>query len=179
MRCQKGFTLLELVFTLTLVIFLVSAVFLVYLVSLRAWDHLGHRTDLHEKLHFALERIVRDVREAKDLSVADHAIRFTVRESGTDNNYIDYLHNASDSWPPAYNQTVYDLRRASLTAAGSPGIGDDTFVYGSGDLMVTSLKPPTANTSMTRSGNHVIIKLVGKEEDDTLTIRGKVRPRNV
>jgi Tfp pilus assembly protein PilW len=174
---QNGLTLLELVFSLTLVVFLVFSIFLVYIVTLRGWDQIGHRTDLDEKLHFALERIVRDVREANDLVVADHAVRIT--ERGTNNSYIYYLHNASDSWVPNYAQDTYDLRREALTAAGGAGIGDDTFAYGNGDVIVTGLTPPSSGTNLTSSGNYAILKLVGKQEDDTMTVRGYVRPRNV
>ena len=180
MRCQKGITLLEIVFTLTLIFVLVSSVLLVYIVVLRGWHNLGQRTDIHEKLHFSLERMVRDAREATAISVANHALRFTLRESGSSNSYIYYLYNASDSWVPDYHETTYELRRASLTEAGAANdISDDTFTYGAGDLIVTSLQPPTDDTSITSSGNYAIVRLVGVEGDTTLTVRGNVRPRNL
>jgi hypothetical protein len=179
MRSNKGMTLFEMVFTLTLVVFLVSSIFLIYIVTLRGWDQLGNRTDVDEKLHFALERVVRDVREANAISVADHALRFTIRESGTDNSYIYYLHNASDPWVPDYDESTYDLRRATLTAAGGAGIADDTFTYGGGDVIAIALEPPSTNTSITSSGSYGIVKLGATEGDETLTVRGNVRPRNV
>ena len=176
---HRGLTLLEIVFSLTLVVFLVGAIFFLYVVSLRGQNQVGGRNDVHEKLHFALERVVRDVREAKALSVANHALRFTLREIGADSSYIYYLYNASDSWVPSYNQPTYDLYRAPLTAAGGVGISDDTFTYGSGDVIATDLLPPSTNTSVTSSGNYGVIKLGAKEGDDILTVRGNVRPRNV
>ena len=173
MEYRKGMTLLEVVFAITLIVFLVSAISFVYIVSLRGWTNLGHHSDVHEKLHFGLERIVRDVRGAKAMSIASHALRFTLYEGGVDNSYIYYLYNPSDPWIPAYNQTNYDLRRTSL----SGGIGG-TFTYGSGEIIITNLKPPNS-TTITSSGNVASLTLVGQAGDDALTVRGYVRPRNV
>lgn len=179
MRCQKGITLLELILAITLVIFLVTSLLSLYILSMRGWQNLGHRTDLHEKLHFGLERVLRDVREGKALSVGNHAIRFALWESGAENGYIYYLHNSSDAWPPAYNQTSYDLRRASLTEAGvANDLSDDTFTYGSGELMIKGLRPPT-NTSITSASSKLVsLTLSGQLGDDVATVRGYVRPRN-
>jgi len=175
---QSGLTLLELVFTLTLIGFLVGSILFLYIIALRGWSNLGHRSSVHEKLHFALERVVREVREANLLSVANHALRF--RERVTNNGYIYYLYNASDSWVPSYNQTSYDLYRTSLTEAGiANDLSDDTFTYGNGDVIVTGLIPPASGTTITSSGNYAIVKLVGKEGDDTLTVRENVKPRNL
>ena len=174
MKWRKGITLLEIVFVITLIVFLIEAVVSVYIVSLQGWDNLGHRSDLHEKLHFGLERVVRDVRQAEAISVANNALRFTLKESGVDNSYIYYLYNASDSFPPAYNQSSYDMRRTALTG----GIGG-TFTYGNGELIVTGLKPPSTYTTITSSGNLALLKLVGQAKNDTLTVQGYVRPRNL
>lgn len=180
MHQEKGITLLEIVFTLTLIAFLISSIAFVYIVTLRGWDNLGHRSNLHEKLHFGLERIVRDVREARAISVASHSLMFTLNENGSDNHYIYYLHNASDVCPMAYSQTAYDLRRTQLTSGSLPGSLDcSRFAYGNGEVIITSLKPPSADTSITSGGNYAIVKLVGVQEEDTLTVRGNVKPRNI
>jgi len=170
---STGLTLLEVVFALALVVFLVSAIMFVYVVALKASDLHGKRSDSRQKIQFALERVIRDVRLANAISVANHAVRFTVYESGSNNSYIYYLYNASDVWPPAYNQTSYDLRRTSLSGGMS-----GTFTYGNGDLIATGLKPPAADTTMTSSGNVAQIKLVGLEGNETMTVSGYVRPRN-
>ncbi|OGX04620.1 MAG: hypothetical protein A3G87_08255 [Omnitrophica bacterium RIFCSPLOWO2_12_FULL_50_11] len=179
MRSRKALTLLEIVFTLTLVVFISSSIVFLYIVSLRGWHQIGGRSDIHEKLHFALERVTRDVREARALSVANHALRFTLNENGRDTSYIYYLYNASDVWVPAYDESAYDLYRTSLTPAGSAGIGDDAFTYGTGDVIVTGLEPPSAATAITSTSNHAVIKLGAKEGGDRLTVRGNVTPRNV
>jgi Tfp pilus assembly protein PilW len=174
MKLRNAFTLFEMVFTLVLISFLVSSVVFLYIVTIRGWDEVGHRTNIHEKLHFALEQVVRDVRNANAVSVANQALRFTLYEGGTNNSYIYYLHNASDTWVPAYNQTSYDLRRAALTG----GI-NGTFTYGSGTIIATELLPPTGSTTITSSGNIATLNLVGTEGGHSLSVRGNVRPRNV
>ena len=171
---RYGITLLEIIFALALVVLLTSSVAFVYTVVLRSWDQIGHRSDLHERLYFALERVIRDARTANALSVANHSLRFTVNENGADQSYIYYLYNSSDSWVPQYSQAAYDLMRTSLTG----GIGG-SFTYGSGEIVVKSLKPPSADTTITSSGNVVFINLVGKEKNDTMKVRGYVRPRNI
>jgi hypothetical protein len=178
MKSRKAVTLLEIVFTLTLVVFLVSASFLIYIVTLRGWDELGDRTDLHEKLHFALERVVREVREGNELFVANHGLRF--RERVTDDGFIYYLHNASDVWPPAYTQSAYDLRRASLTEAGvANDLIDDTFNYGDGTIIAIDLNPPASGTTITSTGNYAVITLQATSGDSTLSVRGNAKLRNV
>lgn len=178
MKSQRGLTLLEVVFTVALIFFLVSSISLVYIVSLRGWANLGHRTDLDEKLHFGLERIIRDIRQANAinaLSLENHTVRFTLNEGGVDHSYIYYLHNPSDTWVPAYDQASYDLRRSPL----SGGL-NGTFIYGNGELIITGLKPPTS-TTITLSGapRVVAITLTGQEGEDTFKVRGYVHPRNL
>lgn len=168
MRNKKsGFTLLEVVFTITLIVFLIGTVLLVYIAVLRGSYHMGSRVDLHEKLHFALERMVRDLRPANAVSAENNAITFTRRENDVDTNYRYYLYNPMDSWPPAYNQDAYDLKRAAVTG----------FTYGSGDLIAAGLKPPS-HTTMSISEKVARIRLSAESGSDSLTISGYARPRN-
>ncbi|GEM_PF-2238671 len=172
MRIQSGITILELLFTLTLITFLIMSVSAIYIVALQGWDNLGHRSDLNQKLSFGLDRIVREVHKAKDLSVANQSLRFTLYQSGSDQSYIYYLYNLADSWPPAFNQTSYDLMRTTLTG----GIAG-TFTYGSGELMISNLKPPGL-TTITSSGNVATLTLTGQNKNDSMTLRSAVCARN-
>ncbi len=174
MQRNRGITLLEMIFTITLIVFLVSSVLAIYIVCLQGWNNLGHQTDIHEKVHFGLERMIRDARESPSLVVANHSLRFQNGATG----YIYYLYNSSDTWVPAYNQSSYELRKATLTTAGSAGIADDTFTYGSGDVVATGIMPPP-QTSITASGNIALITLKGQQGTDSLSVRGYVRPRNI
>ena len=177
MKKENGLTLLEMVFVLVLLSALIGATVFLYVVSLKSWDELGRRSETGGELHFALERVIRDVRKANAIQIANHALRFTLNEcSGacTNNSYIYYLYHASDSWTPTYNQTTYQLRRADLTG----GI-DGIFTYGAGDLIAPGLKPPSADTTITNTGNVVKINLVGLDSNETVRVRGFIRPRNV
>ena len=172
MQSRSGLTILEILFTITLITFLVSSILVVYIVSLQGWDNLGHRADLHKKLHFGLDRIAREVHKANDLLVANNAVRFTLYESGSNQSYIYYLHNASDTWPPAFNQSAYDLKRTSL-AGGING----TFTYGDGELVIAALKPPSL-TAITSSGDVATLTLTGQIENDIVTLRSAICARN-
>lgn len=176
---ERAFTLLEVVFTVALVAFLASAVAYVYVVTLRSWHNLGHRTDLHEKLHFGLESVIREVRKADAILIKtdEHAIRFTLNEGGTDNNYIYYLYNNADGWPLSFKQSTYELRRASMTAGA---LNTATFKYENGEFILPGLVPPPKGTSITSAGSGKVasIQLMGIEGSDTLTVRGYVRIRN-
>ncbi len=176
---QRGITLLEIVFAISLIAFLVSSVAFIYVVSLRGWENLGHRTDLHEKLHFALERVVRDVRNANALSVNNHTLVFTLNENGWTNTYQYYLYSPNDSCPPVFNQNTYELRRMRTVSCNPNGVCvASSSVCGTGELIVTGLKPPN-DTTITSSGNVAMIKLTAFEEDDKLTVQGDVHPRNM
>ena len=172
MRKQSGLTILELLFALVLVVFLVTSISMIYVITIKGWDNLGHRSDLHKKLIFGLERIGRDVSEAKDIAVSNQSLRFTLREAAGDVSYIYYLHNASDSWPPNFNQASYNLMRTNLTG----GI-NGTFTYGTGEIIVTNLKPP-AFTNMALSGDTATLTLTGQEKNDSITVRQAVCARN-
>ncbi len=172
---KKGLTLLEVIFAISLIFLLMSSIVFVYIVVLKGWSHTGERSDLQSQLSFSLERIVEDVRRANALSVSTHALRFTRYESGADQSYIYYLYNASDTWPPNYNQTAYELRRAALTG----GIGG-TFTYGGGDIIQTGIDSPQgAKTSITASGNYALVSLKATGAAETFQVRGYVRPRNI
>lgn len=181
MKRRRGVSLLEMLFVISLITLLVGTMMFLYVIVLRGWDQYGKRTDLAEKLNFTLERMLRDVRKAKAITppapMNSHSIRFTLCEGSptcTDNSYIYYLYHASNTWPPAFNQTSYELRRAPL----SGGI-NGTFTYGAGDLIALGIKPPP-ETDISYSGTVVEIKkLAASDASETITVSGAVRPRNV
>jgi len=152
---------------------LFSAAMYGFTVILKTWESQGTALDIREDLKQGVEKMVRDLRMAKAISTADDSIRFTVTESGTDNNYIFYLYNASDSWVPDYDEEAYELRKATLTG----GI-NGTFTYGNGPLYIKEIKPPT-DSDLSSSGNVLTIDLTVFKTDETFHILQKVRPRNI
>ncbi len=140
---------------------------------LLAWSSQQDRMELQRGLQHGLEKALRDLRPATALQTdADDAVRYTLWESGVSNSYILYLYHSSDSWPPAYNQTGYQLRKASLTG----GIGG-TFTYGAGDLLVRDIKPPP-DSDLSVSGSVAVVDLTLVRADETFRLLERVKRRN-
>lgn len=171
---RRGISLLEVVFSVGMVSLLIVAINLVFLVTFRAWHYVGYEAELREDVGFGLERLIRDVREAKAISVSNHALRLTRHEASGDQSYIYYLYNVSDHWIPTYLQPLYELRRANLTG----GLGG-SFTYGAGELIVKNLKPPPSGTTISGSGNLAIVSLDAILSGSEWRTRGYVRPRNI
>lgn len=169
---SKGITLLEVLFVVVLVAFLVTTVSGIYIIAMRGADELGKHSDLHEKLSFAMERMSREVRPANAIQVSDQSLRYTVQQDGVDESFIYYLYNASDPWPPAFNQSFYELRKAELY-----GSIDNSFAYGSGELFARGLKPPP-DTTITQEGKSVLFLMTAEERDTTFQLRSRIHARN-
>lgn len=164
LQSKKGFTLLELILTIALLGLITGTLMYLYVVTLKSWDQFGRRTDVRNKIQFALERMVRDVRQANAVNVTGNTVRFTIGSS----SYIYYLYNTSE------------LRKASLTG----GIGG-TYTASAGDLIASGL---TNSTALTNSGTCtgasstscvVQVYLVGTDNNETIQVSGYVRPRNL
>jgi hypothetical protein len=140
---------------------------------LLAWSSQQDRMELQRQNQHGLEQAIRKLRLANALTNdANDAIRYTVRESGTDNSYILYLYNASDTWPPAFSQSSYQLRQAPL----SGGI-NGTFTYGAGDLLTRDIKPPTTS-DLSVSGSVATLDLTLTRFDETFRLIERVKRRN-
>lgn len=165
--------MIELMISLALFGALMTAVAMSMNPILLAWSSQQDRMELQRQVQHGLEKGLRDLRLANVLqNDASDAIRYTVRESGVNNSYIFYLYNSNDTWPPAYNQTSYQLRKATLTG----GIGD-TFTYGSGDLLMRDVKPPAAS-DLSVSGSVATLDLTLLRADETFRLLGRVKRRN-
>ena len=161
---SKGFTLLEVVFVLTLITILVAVVVFLYVVVLKSWDQFGRRSDVRDKIQFAMEQMVRDIRKASVVNVPSNTntIRFTVGNS----SYVYYLYNTSE------------LRKADL----SGGIGGS--LSGIGDLIASGLTSITMTNSGTCNGTPSTscvaqMTLVWTNGSETLQVNGYARPRNL
>ncbi len=169
----QGITLIELVITILLFAVLMTAAAMSLNPILLAWSSHQDRMELQGQVQHGLEKAIRDIRGAIALqNDANDAIRYTLRESGVSNSYILYLYHAGDTWPPAYNQTSYQLRKASLTG----GIAG-TFTYGSGDLLMRDIQPPTAS-DLSVSGTMATLDLTLIRLDETFRLIERVKRRN-
>lgn len=140
---------------------------------LLAWSSQQDRMELQRQLQHGMERAVRDLRQSVALQDdSSDAIRYTLRESGVNNSYILYLYNSAETWPPAYGQATYQLRKASLTG----GIGG-TFTYGAGTLLLRDVNPP-ATSDLSVSGSVATLDLTLARADETFRILERAKRRN-
>ena len=166
-------TLIEMIITLLLFAALMTAAAMAFNPILLAWSSHQDRMELQRQVQHGLEKAIRDLRLATVVqNDTNDAIRFTVRESGTDNSYILYLYNASDTWPPAFNQSTYQLRKTGLTG----GI-NGTFTYGNGDLLMRDIKPPTSS-DLSVSDSVATLDLTLIRGDETFRLIERVKRRN-
>ncbi len=171
---KKGLTLIELMITIVMFAILAGVTTYVFRAILLSWSSQETRAGIDINLDRGIEEVVRDLREAKAIqSVNNDEIRFTLYESGTDNSYIYYLYNSSDSYPPGFNQSTYEIRRAALS-----GDISGTFTYGSGRLIIYDVVSPTTS-DLSLSGNIITIDLSITRGDETMRSRTEVRPRNL
>jgi prepilin-type N-terminal cleavage/methylation domain-containing protein len=170
---KTGFTLTELLIVIVMLAVLFSAVWVSFNTVLETWGTQDARLGLEEDLRHGMDKVLYDLRAAKAISVADDSIRFTLYESGTNNSYIIYLYHSGDSWVPAYDQDVYELRKTALTG----GI-NGTFTYGDGSLYIKQVKPPTTS-DLSVSGNVITLDLTATRYDETVRLLEKLTARNL
>lgn len=167
---RKGFTLIELIITILMLVALVGASAFVFRAMLLSWSSQETRSGIDISLDRGIEEMVRDLREARQVQSNNDEIRFTQDQT---TYYIFYLYNANNSYPPSFNQSSYQLRKATF----SGGISG-TFTYGSGPIIITEILPPNAS-DLSISGNIVSIDLSAKRGDETIRSRTQVKPRNL
>ncbi len=170
---SEGVTLIELMIAVLLLSVLIGGSAVVFNTLLLSWASQTQRSGADLQLERAVEETVRDLREARQIqSISGYdEIRYTTDGSTFQ---IIYLYHAGDSYaPPAFNQAVYQLRRASLTG----GLGG-TFTYGEGTLLLTDVLPPSTS-DLSASGNLITLDLSVQRGDETLRARTQVRPRNL
>lgn len=169
-RTAGGFTLLELLIAIVMLTVLVLVSVYVFHVIMSVWVSQETRSGVDITLDAAVEKTVRDIREAKAISSSNDQIRFT---KDNVNYYIYYLYNQNDPYPPSFNQASYQLQKTTL----SGGI-NGTFSYGSGQVIVSSiLPPPTSILSITT--NVVDIDLSMVRGNETIRAKTEVTARNL
>lgn len=166
---KKGLTLIELMIVIVMFVILTAVTVYIFRAILLSWYSQEKRAGIDISLDIGIEKMIRNLREATAISSTnDDEIRFT-----TDDDYIYYLYNEDDSYPPAFDQDTYELRETTLTGGIS-----GTFTYGDGTILATDvLPPPTSDLSI--SGNIITIDISIKRSDETIRSRTDVRPRNL
>jgi len=175
---NRGFTLIETVIVLLLLAMLLGVVGSVFIVSLRAWDAGLIRGGIREDVSYAMEKVVRDLREMANASLGQYSlIAHTIDFNDLDgNSFVFYLYNADDSsFDSTYSESFYDLRKATKSQL-------DAGNYAAGVPILRDLVSPDASeaaTALTISGNQVTLDFVVQRSDEIVRIRTKVRPRNL
>lgn len=173
---KKGLTLIEMMITVGMIVILAGAAGYVFCAVLVSWSSQETRAGIDINLDRGIENVVRDLRESRVASAINNdEIRFSHDQVAY---YIYYLYNAGDSYPPAFGQSSYQLRKAALT-----GGLNGTFTYGSGELIISDIKPRTAFTParpvISFTGNMATIDISIKRGDETVRSRTAVMPRNL
>jgi len=179
-RYKRGFTLLEtlIVFSLLSVLMGVSAY--LFTVSLRAWGTGSLRTEIREDMSYAMEKVVRDLKEMANGSLSqyssiEHTIQF--EETGGD-TYVLYLYNSADPvFNSTYNRDFYNLHKANINQGDDPDSGEGVLILR--DLVSPDASAPKTSLSINAGRTQVTLDLAVQRGDETVTIRTKVRPRNL
>ncbi|MEI6438477.1 MAG: type II secretion system protein [Candidatus Omnitrophota bacterium] len=161
---KAGFTFVELIIVLAMLLVLTGAVFFVYLTSFRAWSTGQDRLELRTELSQALEQMTMDLSDANSVyleSGNDNSLYFSQASAG----YRLYLYNADDPAPPSYNQSVYSLLKSGVAES-----------YGAGVTLATGVTPSVFTLT---DGQTVSIDLNAIRNGSSVHMRTKVRPRNL
>ena len=179
---NRGFTLIETIIVLLLLAMLLGVVGSVFIVSLRAWDAGLIRGGIREDVSYAMEKVVRDLKEMANGSLKKHnSITNTIeyrefRPDGGGNTYVFYLYNSDDSsFDSSYTESHYNLYKAE---GDNPLLGDGVLILR--DLVSPNAAPPaTALTIDPNDPNQVTLDFVVQRSDEIVRIRIKIRPRNL
>ena len=171
---RNGLTLIELMISIVMFAVLSVAAAYIFRAVLLNWSSAEERSGIDIALDRGIEEMSRDLREAREIQSTTGYDEMRFSQDGS-SYYIYYLYNASDSYvpPPAFDQTTYELRKATLTGGIS-----GTFTYGSGQIIVTDVVAP-ATSDLSLSSNILTIDLSVTRGDETIRSRTDIRPRNL
>jgi len=182
---NRGFTLIETIIVLLLLAMLLGVSGSLFVVGLHAWDAGRIRAGIREDVSYAMEKVVRDLKEMANGSLDQYDpgsgdIAHTIDFNDLDgNSFVFYLYNADDSsFDSTYSESFYDLRKATKAQL-------DAGNYDAGILILRSLvspdatPPATALTIDPNDPNQVTLYFVVQRSDEIVRTRTKVRPRNL
>lgn len=140
---KRGFTLLELMITVVLFIMLALVTFFIFRAILLTWSSQETRAGKEIILDFSMEKMVRDLREAEVLGFKNpDEIRFTQGLNDDTDNYIYYLYNSNETYPPDFDEDSYELRKATLASVTGRDLSTGTFTYGDGAILIWDVLSP-------------------------------------
>ncbi len=183
-RYKRGFTLLETLIIFSLLSVLMCVSVHLFAVSLRAWGTGSLRTEIREEMSYAMEKVVRDLKEMANGGLSQYNpgggdIAHTIQFNDLDGNtHVLYLYNTDDSsFDSTYSESFYDLWKANTSDGDDPASGDGVPILR--DLVSPDASAPKTSLSINAGRTQVTLDLAVQRGDETVTIRTKVRPRNL
>ena len=184
---RKGFTLVELILVVGMLVAIIIVSAYVFRVVLTNWVSQDARAGIGLVADRAINAVNKDVREATALRQKNlHEIRFTLKDRQSDGtpiaglflHCIYYLYNSADGYPPNFKQSAYDLKRAVLNNVVGTDLTTGTFTYGSGALLADGILPPNAS-DLAVNGSTATVDLSIKKGSETMRTRTSAVARNV
>lgn len=166
---NNGLTLIELVITIVMFIIIIGVAVYVFRAILISWSAEELRAGIDITVDRTVEEMVRVLRETKVVQSNNDEIRYT---DLNDNDYIFYLYNADDPYPPQFDQASYELRMTTL----APDI--DGAPVGLGNIIITDVVPPTTS-DLSFDGSTITVDLSITRDDETIRSRTEIKPRNL
>lgn len=173
----RGLTLIELMITIVMLAMVVIVTVYLFRAVLLSWSSQEVRTGVDTDVNMGVEQMRRDLMQAKDIDASVHndELRFTTL---ADTYYIYYLYNASDSYPPDFGESSYELRKAQLSGVVGGDLATGTFSYGGGQLVMSDVLPPAAS-DLSFADNIVTADLSLTRNSETIRLRTEIKPRNL
>lgn len=169
---KKGLTLIELMISTMMVVILAGVVIYVFRAILLSWSGSEARSGINITLYRAVEEMRRDVITAKAVaSGTNDEVRFTAINN---TNWIYYLYNSNNFYPPSFNQQKYELKKTGLSGTN---LTNGAFTYGNGATILTDVSPPPT-TDLSFSSNLVTLDLSSVRDNETVRLRTQIKPRN-
>jgi len=168
---NKGFTLAEVLLATAMVAVIIGALAFMFQVVVGSYSTQGSRAGSGASATKAIREMVKELRIAKEAgNIGTNEIRYTM-----DGNtyYVYYFYNSTDIYPPNFNRTSYQIRKAAIS-----GKIDGTFAYGSGDLIARDILPPPAS-GLSITSPFVTIDLTVRRGNNTMRSASMVRMRNI
>jgi len=181
---DKGITLIETLIVSALFAILSGVLVSLLTVVIMTWPGLETRVGIQAVLDRAVEKMVRDLRETKEVKTEnDGEIRFTKSDPNIgDTHHIYYFYHEDESYPPVFSEDLYQLRKASLnTDIDGTFNYDDPNCFIAGSIVPPdTLNPSDPNFSNLSVNNKIVtIRLRIQKGDEIMQIQSKVYPRNL
>lgn len=166
MAFSPGFTMIELVISMSIALVVMGAAYQSFLVQQRAYDARAQVTDMHQNARAGLDFMVRELRSAMTIT--------SVLSCGTASSSIDYRSVENSTQDRCFSWSDNKIRY---------GRGGDCAAGGSPDPVAENI----TSLSLTQCGNLLSITLVARTagRDPSLgdyrsvTLSANARPRNL